>query len=630
MRKYKLTLQGKIAIGVILILILLSIGIISINAVSVNHGKLLYNNVATKDVISGKTFINNQNEIYARNSISNVAEKAISDKQLEEATIKKSILEKQRQSNELEKILMAKDKQKKLLEKTLIDERQDADLVEKTFEQKKNEAATLQSTLTADKAEVAIVEKALLDKNLEKQQLEKLLMDKKRISSNIEQATTTMQAAAINMQKIINDKKSEADKIEKLLTDKKNLAFKLEKLLSNNKIAANNLGETLEERNAEVASIEKVLSTKKTEEENLEKSIENKNIETLSAEKALSEMKEEIIEVNKQLVNKQLNVATINKTLDMEKNEAIKIGKQLKDSSISLKNVELNIEQKTKETKEVNYEFMSRKKELSLLLQQMQAANKTKSKGTNDTPVLVQTSASSSNSKKVDIFYSPHPDDEVLSMGMAIAECVKKGDEVHVVLLTHGYDSNAINILNGDVYCKWDHRKHNPAKEGYKKFTKQEMGNLRVKEFINSVIDLGVNKDNIHICNYDEDSVSSYEMKLLMLGFEKQYPGAYHQTTSYHDAHPFHRKLGETLLSLYNSKQIENAEFYISPVQWRQVNGTMESFGDVKDKVLKSLNDYKKWDPSRNEFGIGYHSYPEPFNINENQLSCKFHFAGDN
>lgn len=231
--------------------------------------------------------------------------------------------------------------------------------------------------------------------------------------------------------------------------------------------------------------------------------------------------------------------------------------------------------------------------------------------------------------KRVEIFYSPHPDDEVLSMGMAIADSVEKGNDVHVVLMTHGYDSNAINVINGKDYCPWHKRFHNPSKEGYKEITKQEMGNDRVREFTRSCLNLGVPKENIHICNFDDDSVTPYDMKLVMLGFEKQYPDAVHCTTSYHDFHPFHKNLGEALLELYNDKFIKNAIFYISPVQWKTTKGAYISNEALKTKVIESLNEYKKWDPLNGEFGVGYHSYPSPFNVDENSIDSKYHYPNE-
>jgi hypothetical protein len=142
----------------------------------------------------------------------------------------------------------------------------------------------------------------------------------------------------------------------------------------------------------------------------------------------------------------------------------------------------------------------------------------------------------------IEIFYIPHPDDELLSMGVAIADSVKRGKEVHLVLYTHGYESNALKIINGENYCKWHKKVHNPKLEGYRKLTEKDFGKYRVNEFISSAVCLGVKENNIHILNFYEDSVTPYEVKLVMLGFEKQFPEAFHNAVSYQDEHPFQKK----------------------------------------------------------------------------------------
>lgn len=66
------------------------------------------------------------------------------------------------------------------------------------------------------------------------------------------------------------------------------------------------------------------------------------------------------------------------------------------------------------------------------------------------TPVAVQPQPPSAEASVV-IFYSPHPDDETLGMGQAIARYVRAGWQVYVALLTDGEDSRD--------YLYW-YRKH--------------------------------------------------------------------------------------------------------------------------------------------------------------------------
>ncbi|MBO1915187.1 PIG-L family deacetylase, partial [Microvirga sp. 3-52] len=81
------------------------------------------------------------------------------------------------------------------------------------------------------------------------------------------------------------------------------------------------------------------------------------------------------------------------------------------------------------------------------------------------------------------IYYSPHADDEVLSMGSGILHNLALGKEVIVVLLSKGLASNAINIVNEKL-----------EKEGHSPITPEEFGQARVEEFRNSVTSLGVSE----------------------------------------------------------------------------------------------------------------------------------------
>jgi LmbE family N-acetylglucosaminyl deacetylase len=436
-----------------------------------------------------------------------------------------------------------------------------------------------------------------------------------------------------SIQKQLVAKQTEIESLDKQLTDKKVQVGSLEqqvKLKDKATVSLNSIKKQLAAKQIEAQILDKQLADKKAQVGSLEQQVKLKNTVATNIEvtqKQLSYLKQQQASIEMQMETKQKEEAAINSQLVAQKLETEKLAQQIKlKNSITsqLVNLQAQLTNKQKEAAIIGKQYIANSLSLAEVNGKLKNANSQLSL------TKMSMKGTSSKTRKVDIFYSPHPDDEVLSMGMAIAESIKNGDEVQVVLLTHGYDTNAINILNGEEYCKWHHKKHDPTKEGYKKFTKQDIGNARVKEFITSVEDLGVEKSNIHICNFDEDSVTAYEIKLVMLGFENQYPGAYHNTTSYYDAHPFHKKLGETLLSLYENRQVKNAEFYISPVQWSSVQGSLLTDSSLKNKVLKSLDDYKVWDPQKDDFGVGYHSYPEPFNSNLKQLSSKYHFASSN
>ncbi len=49
------------------------------------------------------------------------------------------------------------------------------------------------------------------------------------------------------------------------------------------------------------------------------------------------------------------------------------------------------------------------------------------------------------------LFVAAHPDDELLAMGVAVAEHVAAGRETHVLLLTDGGITSARDAINGDT-----------------------------------------------------------------------------------------------------------------------------------------------------------------------------------
>lgn len=51
------------------------------------------------------------------------------------------------------------------------------------------------------------------------------------------------------------------------------------------------------------------------------------------------------------------------------------------------------------------------------------------------------------------LFFSPHQDDEILSMGSAIIEHVEKSD-THVILCTDGSKSVIRKVLDDGVLCE--------------------------------------------------------------------------------------------------------------------------------------------------------------------------------
>lgn len=82
-------------------------------------------------------------------------------------------------------------------------------------------------------------------------------------------------------------------------------------------------------------------------------------------------------------------------------------------------------------------------------------------------------------------FYSPHPDDETLSMGLAMVQYLSTGVETHLVSMNSGGAIGVANTLNGVTACSvpGDHPyTHAPAREGYAPLTVEDTADARILE----------------------------------------------------------------------------------------------------------------------------------------------------
>src|SRR5690242_12985959 len=82
------------------------------------------------------------------------------------------------------------------------------------------------------------------------------------------------------------------------------------------------------------------------------------------------------------------------------------------------------------------------------------------------------------------VIFSPHPDDETLSMGLAMVHYLAAGWDVHLVSMTRGEAGGPIGSFNGNNACNWVNHPwtHNPAQEGYAPITPTTLGAARLLE----------------------------------------------------------------------------------------------------------------------------------------------------
>ncbi len=229
-----------------------------------------------------------------------------------------------------------------------------------------------------------------------------------------------------------------------------------------------------------------------------------------------------------------------------------------------------------------------------------------------DNPVLVWSSSSQPNPSIVApaIFYSPHQDDETIGMGASIAEHVRAGRPVYVVLLTNGANTGMLAYL----------QTLNPNS------TMQNVINARNNEFIAACIALGVHR--IYIANvgsgYDESIpflTLKTDFKNTMSYMRNLFPSASHKTVSGNcdsynpncDKMPTHQAAATAIHELYNTGVITDIRLYrVYCYYWNY--GTCDRcsswFKPVSssDKLRRqsAINQYKYVNTSIQRYGLAY------------------------
>jgi LmbE family N-acetylglucosaminyl deacetylase len=230
------------------------------------------------------------------------------------------------------------------------------------------------------------------------------------------------------------------------------------------------------------------------------------------------------------------------------------------------------------------------------------------------------------------VFYSPHPDDELLSFGVIASEYVALGYEIIYVLLTSGSTSTAIKLINGELASPGNGTRfvykgtHNPITAGYTPLTVEDIGRARVAEFKSSAGEMNVTPDRVHTFNLLKDNNLKVEDVVgAMLEVVALYPEAIHWTMSTIDIHPHHRSAGEALRYISDGTPLRTA-YAISRTSWdalslaksKPASNLPETyfFKPVSDRMQRVRNaalTYNAWNPQAGSYAVGYTSVPKQF-----------------
>ncbi|HEY6795477.1 MAG TPA: PIG-L family deacetylase [Kineosporiaceae bacterium] len=215
----------------------------------------------------------------------------------------------------------------------------------------------------------------------------------------------------------------------------------------------------------------------------------------------------------------------------------------------------------------------------------------------------------SADARRVDVFYTPHPDDETLSMGVLIAAATSRGDRVIVVCLTDGRTSGAIRDINARLAADHDA----PA------LTADDLGQARDGELRRATGALGVHPDDVVLAHLDAPGsdggaiVTVAEAEQVVRFFAARYPGATHTTMSdVAERQQDHLDAGVALHRLLDAHVVTSAQWTVSRLWWSlpgpRWTWALPSTPAERESVRRAGIEYQTWDPRDREFAVGFYS----------------------
>lgn len=260
------------------------------------------------------------------------------------------------------------------------------------------------------------------------------------------------------------------------------------------------------------------------------------------------------------------------------------------------------------------------------------------------------------------VFYEPHCDDGILSMGLAMAYYLAAGVNVHLVSMTRGGNGGPFGHFNGTQPCGWHSGvTHHPDREGYTvppttADAEAWLGDLRVAESGACLRALSTITPNPGVAAAGQ---VFHHLGVLPDGFAGTGPtptaagiaaaqdviasyvnganaitNAFHFTMSPTDAHQDHAACGQALRNVKaaNPTALGAPRFFVSRKYWGptpprpqavQDEGpewfgtTITDFGALKPKldavVRMAASCFGAWHPPK-AMGVGYHQVVGQFN----------------
>ena len=232
------------------------------------------------------------------------------------------------------------------------------------------------------------------------------------------------------------------------------------------------------------------------------------------------------------------------------------------------------------------------------------------------------------------LYIVPHQDDELLTFGIDIANSVKEGCDVHVLLCTDGASSNVRLRLGNREFCTQCNEQH------VFDLTKADFTATRDQEFSGSCAALGVKPENVHI--EDERIVDGQltveAAKPLIAKYVKLLGDDCTVCTMYPNPpeiqHIDHRRLGLAALELKKEGVIKHLvlmeEPYVAVIAEHTPDDKptiIYASDDVAKQIENAVSEYFLWKPAEKRYAVGFHSVPDEMNQLKTEKGLYYHIC---
>ena len=220
--------------------------------------------------------------------------------------------------------------------------------------------------------------------------------------------------------------------------------------------------------------------------------------------------------------------------------------------------------------------------------------------------------------KKTLIYFSPHQDDELLSMGVDICRSILKGFNVDVVLCTDGSSSMSRLKLNDHKKCDFHSGEH------IYDLDPDAFSKARDREFISSLHSMGVTDEHIFIYkNRSKDGTLSVPeaeeiIRYYLNGRSEEAVVCTISPNNGKGQHKDHVALGKAAENLFKSKNIQELKLFIEPYEISKIKHdayllpaepiSITASKRIQELIINAIEEYSLWDPENERYAIGFHS----------------------